>query len=225
MRIIPTRAQSSSTPPQNPIPQPPLPPHQPPRARIFRRPRPDYSPPRPYDSQPGPLVPHEVAIKPFEEEVYANKNGDALLYQSRPGALVYDERLQVVCKLGFGLMSTVWLCRDLKEHRFVAVKFTSSSHPQAANERAANKRLGELRESHKRGCPQLALPFDMFRETTPLGRFQGFMYEPFGMTASEMCQRYQLKRLPKHRVKMVVFDVLLALNFLHTEAGLVHCGE
>ncbi|KAF2204837.1 hypothetical protein GQ43DRAFT_342459, partial [Delitschia confertaspora ATCC 74209] len=31
-------------------------------------------------------------------------------------------RFQIIIKLGFGLISTVWLCRDLKENRYLTLK-------------------------------------------------------------------------------------------------------
>lgn len=35
---------------------------------------------------------------------------------------VYHSRYQVLSKLGFGANSTVWFCRDLRDHRYVALK-------------------------------------------------------------------------------------------------------
>lgn len=41
---------------------------------------------------------------------------------------VFDNRYRVVRKLGWGHFSTVWLCRDLEDENYVALKVVKSAH-------------------------------------------------------------------------------------------------
>merc|ERR1719335_1374041 len=40
---------------------------------------------------------------------------------------IYNQRYQVIAKLGWGHFSTVWLCQDLHLHRLVAMKVQKSA--------------------------------------------------------------------------------------------------
>ncbi|KAG6354358.1 hypothetical protein INS49_004375 [Diaporthe citri] len=61
----------------------------------------------------------------------------------RIGELIRD-RYQVITKLGYGTSSTSWLCRDLRGHRYVAIKVYAANQSQAKREIAAVKHLHEV---------------------------------------------------------------------------------
>lgn len=63
--------------------------------------------------------------QPIEEETFAWYDLK-YFYPARIGE-VFQTRYQVIGKLGYGAYSTVWLCKDLVEHRYVLLKICTES--------------------------------------------------------------------------------------------------
>ncbi|KAE8354163.1 kinase-like domain-containing protein [Aspergillus coremiiformis] len=80
--------------------------------RFLRQP----SPPRIPQSSGFPIL---DSTKMEEERMPAYNRG--LFYPVKLGD-VFVSRYQVLSKLGFGANSTVWFCRDLCQHRYIALK-------------------------------------------------------------------------------------------------------
>ncbi|EPQ57717.1 kinase-like protein, partial [Gloeophyllum trabeum ATCC 11539] len=60
---------------------------------------------------------------------------------------IFRSRYQALSKLGYGTSATVWLGRDLVEHRYVALKVCIRDYPSIPREKAAFQRLRSVRES------------------------------------------------------------------------------
>jgi len=65
---------------------------------------------------------------------------------------------------------------------------------------------------------------DSFQFTSAGGIYQCLIHPPLGITLYEFRKQLTAKVLPEKIVKLTLLHVLLALDFLHTEAGIVHTG-
>ncbi|EME82206.1 uncharacterized protein MYCFIDRAFT_188967 [Pseudocercospora fijiensis CIRAD86] len=111
---------------------------------------------------------------------------------------VFQSQYQVLGKLGYGAHPTAWLSRDLKEGKFVTLKVCERDSLSAEREVAAYEHLNSMKTTH-----QGAL---LVRE----------LYDHFQISGSNG------EQLSADVLKAVLKHLLLALDFLHTEAKMVH---
>lgn len=144
---------------------------------------------------------------------------------------IFNARYQVVGKLGYGAYSTVWLCRDLKyrrvqsaQHQYITLKVSERNSAQAAREAEVFKHLNSLTTEH-RGSRSVRMALDTFEFTTAEGSYQCLVHKPLGMHLSQLQRLFVSGTLPENILKATLTHILLALDFLHTEARLVHTGE
>ncbi|KAF2189938.1 kinase-like protein [Zopfia rhizophila CBS 207.26] len=133
---------------------------------------------------------------------------------------VFESRYQVLGKLGYGSVSTVWLCRDLKEREYVTLKIYISEHRQARNELNVFTHIRAIKTSHP-GLKLIRTLRDAFELPGKLGAHQCLTHKPLGLTLSDLRKQCGGK-LPGELLKPVINYLLLALDFLHTEARVVH---
>ncbi|KAI0721272.1 CDK4/6 [Cerioporus squamosus] len=197
------------------------------RLRAFTKgqPRPP-SPPRPLSTANFPVI---DPSQPIEEERlpwYDPKD----FYPVRIGD-VFESQYQVVGKLGYGGYSTVWLCRDLVEHRHVAVKVCTRNAIPIKRELAALQHLDKLPKIKHVGRGYIRTLLDSFElildsssstDHAPPQSFQCLVFKP--MTTTVWSHRMTLPgvQLPKGMVKAIVRHVLFALDYLHRHAKLIH---
>ncbi|CAR28663.1 hypothetical protein ZYGR_0U00210 [Zygosaccharomyces rouxii] len=156
-------------------------------------------------------------------------------------ALGPDDRYVLLRKLGWGGYCTVWLAHDKRHNRHVAIKIHKSSSEYSY---AARKELQILRKiqsvarsSSHPGSPHIVELLDAFAHLGPHGLHVCLVFEPLNESLlSLLGQCHQgatcnLKEvgtscvkdgLPLELVKEVTRQVLLALDFLHKECGIVH---
>lgn len=144
---------------------------------------------------------------------------------------IFNARYQVIGKLGYGAYSTVWLCRDLKykclqsaEHQYITLKVSERNSTQAAREVVVFKHLNSLTTEHG-GSRFVRTALDTFELTTSEGSYQCLVHKPLGMHLCELQCLFSSGTLPENILKTTLTHVLFALDFLHTEARLVHTGE
>ncbi|EEH11727.1 protein kinase [Histoplasma capsulatum G186AR] len=85
---------------------------------------------------------------------------------------VFESRYQVVSKLGFGTSSTVWLCRDLKEHRYLALKVCirkEGTEQHQHHEITVSQHLHDFRLESRGGEELVRRVLDSFEVTGPNG--------------------------------------------------------
>ncbi|KAK7529993.1 putative serine/threonine protein kinase [Phyllosticta citribraziliensis] len=156
-----------------------------------------------------------------EEEMFPWYSGKSW-YPVRVGDL-FKERYQVIGKLFFGSVSTVWLCRDLIGHKYVTLKVYVQKHRQARQEPKMLAYLESVVSNHP-GKKAIRLPCDTFeaeRKDIRGQRHQCLIFEPLAMTLKELCE-FSGGQVKPEVLKPVVRSILEALDFLHTEAGVVH---
>ncbi|KZT20468.1 putative CDK4/6 [Neolentinus lepideus HHB14362 ss-1] len=170
------------------------------------------SPPRTLASSGFTLL---EGSKKVEEEQFSWYN-PSTYYPVRIGQL-FQSRYQVLSKLGYGTSATVWLCRDLMDHRYVALKVCTRDYPSIPREKAAFERLRCIGES-----PVVQKCWDSFTiEGIEGAVHECFVLEPLSISLAVCSQKVQNWDLVLFR--LTALKVLEALKFLHTEAKLIHC--
>lgn len=135
-----------------------------------------------------------------------------------------DGRYLIVRKLGWGHFSTVWLAKDNKMKRHVALKVVKSAPhytETALDEIKLLQRLVSANPNHlgRRHCVSL---LDHFRHKGPNGSHVCMVFEVLGENLLGLIKRYQHRGVPPHIVKQIAKQVLLGLDYMHQECGIIH---
>lgn len=57
------------------------------------------------------------------------------------------------------------------------------------------------------------------------GLYQCIVHQPLGISLYELRTQSAAKVLPEKLVKLILMHFLLALDYLHTEVGVIHAGK
>ena len=152
----------------------------------------------------------------------------------------YNGRYFVLAKLGWGHFSTVWLCQDLTQQRYVAMKVQKSAphYTEAAYDEiellaeAAKRSKDEAWEETQQGpCRALfpELPFtgvvqliDYFEHFGVNGKHVCMVFETMGPNVLALIKRYNFKGIPLDIVRKVTAHTLIGLDYLHRVCGIIH---
>ncbi len=165
--------------------------------------------------------------------------GPGLFYPVRIGE-VFQSRYQVLGKLGYGSRSTAWLCRDLRwvwqyhqarttltadhrKHKYVTLKMCEPDSPTTRRELAAYSHLDAIATSNP-GALLVRQLLDSFTVTGSAGEHQCLVHEPLGMSMETLRQLSPGQKLPKDLLKVFLIHVSQTLDFLHTDAEMIHTG-
>lgn len=136
-----------------------------------------------------------------------------------------DGRYVIVRKLGWGHFSTVWLARDTHmNNRHVALKVVrSASHytETAIDEIKLLKRIVSANPDHP-GRRFVVSLLDSFTHIGPNGTHVCMVFEVLGENLLGLIRRYHHKGIPERLVKQITKQVLLGLDYLHRECGIIH---
>jgi len=153
-----------------------------------------------------------------------------------------DGRYTVVRKLGWGHFSTVWLAKDDKMNRHVALKvvksaprytetaldeikllqrlITSSTPPVAPTPAQLNPPPSP---SHTHSGRSHVISFlDHFRHKGPNGIHVCMVFEVLGENLLGLIKRHQNKGVPMPLVRQIAKQVLLGLDYMHRCCGVIH---
>jgi len=139
-----------------------------------------------------------------------------------------DGRYIVVRKLGWGHFSTVWLARDTKFDRHVALKVVKSAPRYTETALDEIKLLQRLISSSLPPNPlhpgrRHVIGFlDHFRHRGPNGNHVCMVTEVLGENLLGLIKRYQNKGVPMPLVKQIAKQVLLGLDYMHRQCGVIH---
>ncbi|KAM0799828.1 CMGC protein kinase [Usnea florida] len=133
---------------------------------------------------------------------------------------VVENKFQIVAKLGYGLSSTVWLAKDFRGRRAVALKiFTNDC--QNREEVNVYKHLMGVKSNHPgRHCLRGAL--DSFTLQGPNGEHQCIAHTPMLENTQELLRRNPSHRFTEDLLRVFLQRLLSALDYLHTNAHLIH---
>lgn len=110
----------------------------------------------------------------------------------------------------------------IRNKGYTALKVYISGHRQSQNELKALTYLKTIRTSHP-GSQLIRTMLDAFEVAGEDGPHQCLIYEPLGLTLSDL-RRLCDGNIPKEMLKGITNYLLLALDFLHSEAQVVHTG-
>ncbi|TEB28286.1 kinase-like protein [Coprinellus micaceus] len=153
-----------------------------------------------------------------------------------------EGRYTVVRKLGWGHFSTVWLARDAKHTRHVALKIvksaprytetaldeikllqrliTSSTPPRPAT---PNTPSPQSSPAHTHPGRSHVIQFlDHFKHKGPNGTHVCMVFEVLGENLLGLIKRHQNKGVPMPLVKQIAKQVLLGLDYMHRCCGVIH---
>ncbi|BFZ57240.1 serine/threonine protein kinase, CMGC [Savitreella phatthalungensis] len=133
-------------------------------------------------------------------------------------------RYVTVRKLGWGHFSTVWLALDTEKQRHVALKVVrSAAHytETAIDEIKLCQCVAEANPDHP-GYAHVVGLLDQFEHEGPNGRHVCMVFEVLGENLLGLIRRYEHRGIPINVVKQIARQILLALDYLHRECGIIH---
>jgi len=140
------------------------------------------------------------------------------------GEMFKDGRYEVLRKLGWGHFSTVWLSRDNQTGQHVALKVVrSASHytETALDEIKLLQRIVAAKPTHP-GKAHVVSLLDSFEHRGPNGNHVCMVFEVLGENLLGLIKRYNHRGIPMGLVKQITKQVLLGLDYLHRECGIIH---
>lgn len=140
------------------------------------------------------------------------------------GETYKNGRYVVVRKLGWGHFSTVWLSRDTENGKHVALKVVrSAAHytETAIDEiKLLNKVVG-AKPDHP-GRKHVVALLDSFEHRGPNGMHVCMVFEVLGENLLGLIKKWNHRGIPMPLVKQITKQVLLGLDYLHRECGIIH---
>ena len=115
------------------------------------------------------------------------------------------------------------LTAGIRGHKYVTLKVCDQDCPPVRRELAAYSHLDTITTSNL-GALLIRELLDTFRATGPAGEYHCLVHEPLGMSMETLRQLSPGRKLPENVLKLFVIHLLRALDFLHTDAGMIHAG-
>lgn len=162
----------------------------------------------------------EVAAEEEDSEDYC-KGG---YHPVSVGEVFKDGRYVVTRKLGWGHFSTVWLSRDTQTGKHVALKVVrSAAHytETAVDEIKLLNRIVEANPNHP-GKKHVVSLLDSFEHKGPNGTHVCMVFEVLGENLLGLIKRWNHRGIPMPLVKQITKQVLLGLDYMHRECGIIH---
>ncbi|KAF3285685.1 serine/threonine protein kinase, CMGC group, variant 2 [Orbilia oligospora] len=135
-----------------------------------------------------------------------------------------DGKYTVIRKLGWGHFSTVWLSRDNETGRHVALKVVrSAAHytETALDEIKLLQKIVTAKPDHP-GRQFVVSLLDSFEHKGPNGTHVCMVFEVLGENLLGLIKKWNHRGIPMQLVKQITKQVLLGLDYLHRECGIIH---
>ena len=140
------------------------------------------------------------------------------------GETYKNGRYIVVRKLGWGHFSTVWLSKDTVTDCHVALKVVrSAAHytETAIDEIKLLSKIVQAKPSHP-GRKHVVSLLDSFEHRGPNGVHVCMVFEVLGENLLGLIKRWNHRGIPMPLVKQITKQVLLGLDYMHRECGVIH---
>lgn len=137
---------------------------------------------------------------------------------------LFLSRYHVTRKLGWGHFSTVWLCWDLEDKRFVALKIVKSARhftETALDEIRILKSVRESDPSDPKRNKTVQLLND-FKITGVNGVHVCMVFEVLGHHLLKLIIKSNYRGIPRANVRTIMRQVLEGLDYLHTKCQIIH---
>ncbi|XP_012283185.1 SRSF protein kinase 3 isoform X2 [Orussus abietinus] len=133
-------------------------------------------------------------------------------------------RYHVTRKLGWGHFSTVWLCWDLQDKRFVALKVVKSAKHFTETALDEIKLLKDVRDTDpndpKRNKTVQLL--NDFKISGINGLHVCMVFEVLGHNLLKLIIKSNYRGIPRNNVKRIIRQVLEGLDYLHNKCKIIH---
>ncbi|KAK7205196.1 serine protein kinase Sky1 [Myxozyma melibiosi] len=140
------------------------------------------------------------------------------------GETFKNGRYTIVRKLGWGHFSTVWLARDSFTNCHVALKVVrSAAHytETALDEIKLLEKIVSANPNHP-GRAHVVSLLDSFEHVGPNGTHVCMVFEVLGENLLGLIRRFHHQGVPLPLVKQITKQVLLGLDYMHRECGIIH---
>merc|ERR1719193_407952 len=137
---------------------------------------------------------------------------------------LFNNRYHVIRKLGWGHFSTVWLCWDLTEKKFVALKVVKSASHYTETALDEIKLLRCVRETDENDAlrERTVMLLDDFKISGVNGTHVCMVFEVLGHNLLKFIIRNNYQGMPLQNVKTMMKQVLEGLHYLHTKCQIIH---
>ncbi|KAL3476295.1 protein kinase [Aspergillus californicus] len=137
-----------------------------------------------------------------------------------------SDQYTVLRKLGYGQYSTVWLAKDSKHQKYVTLKMLRADCFGISYnifEKEILSRIGDVssRSSHE-GRNYVSPLLEQFKHAGPSGDHVCLVFDVLGHHMIYQSIKYEDGKIPVKAMKVIIRQLLLGLDFLHTECGVIH---
>ena len=142
----------------------------------------------------------------------------------RIGDVYSERRYRVIHKLGFGSYSTVWLARDQKMNRYVALKIIMAESSFASSESQILHHLNSKYDPSLPGYSYLPVLWDDFSIDGPNGQHQCLVTKPTRRSIASLKRASNDWLIPIEIARAAVAQSILGLQSIH-RSEIIHGGE
>lgn len=136
---------------------------------------------------------------------------------------LFLQRYHVIRKIGWGHFSTVWLCWDLDDKRYVALKIVKSAANFTETAKDEIKILKAVRDTDpadpKRNKTVQLL--NDFKISGVNGTHVCMVFEVLGHNLLKLIIKSQYRGIPLANVRTIIHQVLEGLDYLHTKCQIM----
>ncbi|KQJ91378.1 SRSF protein kinase 1 [Brachypodium distachyon] len=143
-------------------------------------------------------------------------------HAARPGDRFAGGRFVAQRKLGWGNFSTVWLAYDTLLKRFVALKIQKSARDYAHAALHEIELLSAVAKGDPTNSKCVVQLLDHFKHSGPNGQHICLVTEFLGDSLLRLIRYNRNKGIGLSRVREICRSVLVGLDYLHRELGIIH---
>ncbi|KAK1763213.1 hypothetical protein QBC33DRAFT_623041 [Phialemonium atrogriseum] len=171
----------------------------------------------------APMAP--MIDEPVEEELLPG-NRLRFFHPTRPGKIL-NGRFKTIVKLGYGANSTVNLqfkrWKKSSVLRYVSIKIAALD-TDIAWETRISMLIANADPLHE-GLAFIRMPIDELQLRRLEGTHSCLVYTPMRETLFQLQHRLRRQRLAPPLFKFFIYCLLEAVDYLHTNCGLIHTGK
>ncbi|RKP16530.1 kinase-like protein [Rozella allomycis CSF55] len=140
------------------------------------------------------------------------------------GDVYKDGRYRLVRKLGWGHFSVVWLCWDLNEEKYYAMKIVKSArhYTETAKDEVKLLRAASNLDESAKGKDFIVNLSDDFMIDGPNGKHVCMVFEVLGENLLNLIKRYNYRGISIPILKNISYQILMGLDTLHRHCQIIH---